>query len=68
MSSPHVYAYNGFGVYPVQYLAVIIVLNLFIAYSSYEDDREIGYLLLSSNLFVCSLIFILEIFYLTHPI
>ena len=54
------------GLYPVKFIAIILVINTFLAGSSYEKEKEISYLLISASIFVALLIFILEFFYLIN--
>jgi len=58
--------FTGFNLYPVQYLAVVLLINTVLSYFSYDKEKEISYLLLSANIFICFLFFCLEIFYLVH--
>lgn len=52
------------GLYPIKYLAIVFLINGFLALFSYEKEKEISYLLFSANLFVGILILVLEMFYL----
>lgn len=61
-----IYVLLRISIYPIKYLAIIMVLNTFLAISAHEKEKEVGYLLLIGNIIVGVLIFILEIFYLTH--
>ena len=52
------------GVYPIEFLAVILLINATLAIFSYDKEKEISYFLFGSSIFIVILIFILEIFYL----
>ena len=54
------------GLYPIRFLVIIFFINLLLGFSSYRREKEIAYLLFGTNLFIASLIFILEIFYLVN--
>jgi hypothetical protein len=54
------------GLYPIKFIAIIIVINTFLAASSYEKEKEMSYLLVSASILVALLIFVLEIFYLIN--
>lgn len=63
MESPDLYVVSIGTIFPVEYLAIIWVINTILAVVSYEKEKEIGYLLLSANVFASLLILILEIYY-----
>ena len=52
------------GLYPMKYLSIVFIINIFLALFSYEKEREISYLLFAANIFIGILIFVLEIFYI----
>lgn len=52
------------GLYPVKYLAVILILNTPLAIFSYDKEKEMSYLLFSANIFIALLVLVLELFYL----
>lgn len=54
------------GLYPIKFIAIILVINTFLAGSSYEKEKEISYLLISASIFAALLIFVLEVFYLIN--
>ena len=64
LASPDVYAYIPFGIYPVKFLAVVMLLNTVLAVFSYNKEREISHLLMTGNIITGILILSLEIFYL----
>lgn len=66
LSSDSLYIFLKINVYPVKYLAVVIMINTFLTISAHEREKEVGYLLLLGNIIVGLLIFILEAFYLIH--
>ena len=68
LSDSDLFVYAGFGLYPVEYLAIILVINTFMAFFAYDKEKEISYLLLSSDIFLCFLTLCLEIFYLFNKI
>ena len=61
-----IYVLLRISIYPIKYLAIILVLNTFLSVVAHEKDKEVGYLLLIGNIIVGILILILEIFYLVH--
>lgn len=66
LTSPELFIYTGFGLYPVEFLAIILIINTFMSFFAYDKEKEISYLLMSSNIFISFLILALEIFYLIH--
>jgi hypothetical protein len=60
------FIYEHLGIYPMRYLVVVLLINTSLGLFSYEKEKEISYLLLSANIVVSLLIFVLEIFYLSH--
>jgi len=60
------FIYMRVNVYPVKLLGVILVVNTFLAISSYNREKEVGYFLFIGNILVSLLILILEIFYLLN--
>jgi hypothetical protein len=66
LSSPDLFVYTRLGTYPIKYMALILVINVFLAASSYNKEKELSYLLLIANIIVSLLIVSLEIFYLIN--
>ena len=66
LSSPDIVVAIKIGIYPVKLLLVVLVINSFLAISSYKKEKEITYLLLIGNLLSVALVLILEIYYLLH--
>ena len=64
LSSPDVYVYIRIAIYPVHYLALVLIINTFLAISAFEKEKEISYLFLIGNVIVSVLILIMEFFYL----
>ncbi|MEI6498431.1 MAG: hypothetical protein WCO23_00520 [bacterium] len=64
LSGPEQYFVIRLGIYPVQYLAIIIFINTLLALFSYDEDSDVTYLLLLANAIVVYLITILEFFYI----
>jgi len=52
------------GIYPLQYMSIILLINTLLALASYERDREVTYFLLMSNIIIVYLITILEFCYI----
>ena len=52
-------------IYPIKYLAIVLLINTVLGIFAYEKEKEITYLLFGTNLFVIFLVLVLEIFYLT---
>lgn len=52
------------GVYPIKYLFLICLINVFLAIFSFNKEKEIGYLLYSASFFMAALVLILEFFYI----
>ncbi|OQA04311.1 MAG: hypothetical protein BWY68_00410 [bacterium ADurb.Bin400] len=50
---------------PLIYLLIVICVNTALAVFSFGREKEISYLLLSANIILALLVFVLEIFYLT---
>lgn len=63
---PDLFVYTGFNIYPVQYLAIVLIINTLMAIFSYSKEKEISYLLLCTNIFLVLLVLVLEIFYLKN--
>lgn len=53
-------------IYPVKFLAVVLVLNTLLTVAAHDNEKEVGYLLLMGNIIACLLVFVLEIFYITQ--
>ncbi len=66
LSSPDIYVYLRVNIYPIKLLAIILVINTFLAIIAHTKEKEIGYFLLISNIIVSVLVLILEIFYLAN--
>jgi len=64
LNSPDVFIYLRLKIYPVQYMALILVINTILAIVSFKREKEISYLLLMANLIVGFLTLALEFFYL----
>lgn len=64
LSDPTLNVYLKLTIYPMAYLAIVFGINLILAVTAHEKDREIGYLLLIGNIICTLLIFALEVFYL----
>jgi len=58
-----VYIFSNNGIYPIRFLTIILLINLILGIFSYNREKELAYLLLGVNIFLASLILILEIFY-----
>lgn len=52
-------------IYPIKYLAIVLLINTVLGVFAYEKEKEITYLLFGTNLFIIVLILVLEVFYLT---
>lgn len=52
-------------IYPIKYLAIVLLINTVLGVFAYEKEKEITYLLFGTNLFIIILILALEVFYLT---
>ena len=61
-----IYIFSLSGVYPIRLLTIVVILNLILSYASYEKEKEITPLLLGANVFLSTLILVLEIFYLVN--
>lgn len=61
-----IYIFSLNGVYPIRLLTIIITLNTILGVFSYDKEKEITPLLFGANVFISSLILILEIFYLVN--
>jgi len=61
-----IFVYAMEDIYPVKYLAVVLLINTVLGLFAYEKEKEISYLLFGSNIFMVVLILILEIFYLSN--
>lgn len=59
-----VYVFSINGVYPIRFLGIIVLINVVLAFFSYDKEKEISYLLLGATIFISILIFVLEVFYL----
>ncbi|MEK9156433.1 MAG: hypothetical protein AAB360_04045 [Patescibacteria group bacterium] len=59
-------AFQQLRIAPLPYLGIVALINLLLAVASYDREKEISYLLLSTTLFVTLLIFGLETFYLVN--
>lgn len=66
ISKRYLSIYEHLGIYPLRYLVIVLLLNTTLALFSYDKEKEISYLLLSANIAVSLLIFVLEIFYLSN--
>jgi hypothetical protein len=53
-------------IYPVDYLAIVVIVNTILSVAAHDNEKEVGYLLLMGNIIVGLLIFALEIFYLMN--
>ncbi|MCL5411066.1 MAG: hypothetical protein M1324_04485 [Patescibacteria group bacterium] len=60
------FIYEHLGIYPLRYLMIVLLINTTLALFSYDKEKEISYLLLSASVVVSLLVFVLEIFYLSH--
>ena len=61
-----IYVFSINGVYPIRFLGIIVLINLLLAFFSYDKEKEISYLLIGASVFVSVLIFVLEVFYLIN--
>lgn len=68
LDNPDIYIYLRIGIYPIKFLAIIVLLNTALAIFSFGKEKEIDYLLMSANVFIALLIMVLEIFYIMHKI
>jgi hypothetical protein len=64
LETPDIYVYTKLSIYPVRLLAVIILINLLLAISSYQKEKEISYLLFVGIIIAEILVLALEIYYL----
>jgi hypothetical protein len=60
------YASPRIEVFPVKFLAIIIIINTALGLFSFRKEKEITYLLFIGNVLVSLLVVILEIFYLAN--
>lgn len=65
LSSPDIFVYLRFNIYPIQYLAIILLINFFLAVFSYKKEKEISQLLFIGSTILVLFIFALELFYLS---
>lgn len=66
LKSPDIFIYLRVNIYPVKLLAIILTVNSFLAIVSHDKEKEIGYFLFISNILLCVLAIILEIFYISN--
>lgn len=66
LAKDNLFVFLRIDIYPVKYLFVIIIVNIILMISAHDNEKEVGYLLLLGNIVASILIFILELFYLTH--
>ena len=64
LMGPDVFVYTRLTVYPIQYLAVIFVINTFLGLVAYEKEKEITTLLFIGYLIVGGLTLAMELFYI----
>ena len=58
--------YTRITLYPVKYLALVLILNTLLSIFSYNKEREISYLLFVANIVLVLLTWALEIFYFIY--
>lgn len=66
LSSPDIYVYLRFNVYPIKLLGLVLIINTALAISAHSKEKEIGYFLFISNILMGILVLSLEIFYLLN--
>ena len=60
----NIYVFSVNGVYPIRFLGIIVLINIILAFFSFDKEKEISYLLIGASIFIAILIFVLEVFYL----
>jgi len=63
LSGPDLMVYVRIGIYPVELLAVVLVINTLLAITSYNREEELAHLLFIGNVICAFLVLILELFY-----
>jgi len=58
--------FTKIGISPLSFLIAVYLINILLALTSYNKEKEISYLLFISLILVSLLIFALNIFYLTN--
>jgi hypothetical protein len=66
LATPDIYVFLRIDIYPIKFLAIVMGLNFLLSATAHDKEKEVGYLLLLGNVILAILIFVLEIFYLTH--